>query len=117
MLKLKHKYHSNGRRHCLSLLASSTIKEISPGKRNVGWGTGGWGVLWCLFACTCMWISMKLCILQLAILPIFPVVGCTLGCCTEIPTPARICDRWQTQNHAIIFWYQAIYFNPYIYNM
>ena len=37
--------------------------------------------------------SMKLGILQLAIFPILPVVGCTLGCCTEIPTRARICDR------------------------
>ena len=65
------------------------------GKRNVNWGEmGGWGG-YCLFAC--MWISMKLDILLAVLLPFLPVVRCTLGFCTEIPTRARICDRWHTQ--------------------
>ena len=42
----------------------------------------------CLFAC--MWIGIKLDILHVAILPFFLVVVSTLGCCTDIPTCARI---------------------------
>ena len=37
----------------------------------------------------CMQISMKLDILHVTTLSFLPVVGCTLECCTEIPTRTK----------------------------
>ena len=54
MLKWELKYHLNGRGQWIILLVSPAIKEIPPGKRNVGL-EGGVGVNACSRVCESAW--------------------------------------------------------------